>query len=337
MKRISILLLIALVGVSAPSGAERPPAGRTYFAIFLGLDADFGAGADCLRFSPTTVCASGGDCGTWTRTERAPGVGGIAFEFDFDEGGQRIRIDGQARLDGRGEKSTLAAAARMRAGGKPVNFGFLGRPASRRACLELLADWTRKNPPDQGERNAACVERARFGHPAESQYVLPYPVGVQYELSQSYCFAAGGHRNQLAYDFSTPVGSEVVAARAGTVQEVIEDQPDSGTETDPNVHNRVLIQHDDGTVAFYAHLLQNGVLVEAGQRVEAGQLLGYNGNSGNTGGFPHLHFGVYQSWPPQEGNDVPVNFSNALGPLDERGGLYRGVVYKALAPPDPAG
>ena len=32
-----------------------------------------------------------------------------------------------------------------------------------------------------------------------------------------------------------------------------------------------------------------------------------------------------------EGDDVPVNFDNALGPLDGRGGLLRGVFYKALA------
>ena len=36
-------------------------------------------------------------------------------------------------------------------------------------------------------------------------------------------------------------------------------------------------------------------------------------------GEPHLHFGVLRGWPVQEGDDVPVNLSNALGPLDERG------------------
>ena len=38
-----------------------------------------------------------------------------------------------------------------------------------------------------------------------------------------------------------------------------------------------------------------------------------SGNSGNTTGMPHLHFGAYQSWPAREGFDMPVNFRSAEG------------------------
>ncbi len=83
-------------------------------------------------------------------------------------------------------------------------------------------------------------------------------------------------------------------------------------------------------MAFYAHMMQYNVLVEPGQTVGQAQLLGYSGNSGLTDG-PHLHFGVYRTYPPQEGDDLPVNFINAEGALDERGGLIHGMVYNALA------
>jgi len=53
-------------------------------------------------------------------------------------------------------------------------------------------------------------------------------------------------------------------------------------------------------------------------------------DSGNTGGFPHLHFGVYQVWPMNEGFNVPVNFSNADGPLDAEGGAMKDKLYVGL-------
>ncbi len=120
----------------------------------------------------------------------------------------------------------------------------------------------------------------------------------------------------------------MLAAHGGVVMDIREDSPDDGQGE--GRHNRVFIQHDDGTVAFYAHLQQHGVEVEPGDAVAIGQFIAWNGNSGLTGG-PHLHFGVYQSWPPTEGFDVPVNFRNADGPLDERGGLIMGGTHTALS------
>lgn len=76
--------------------------------------------------------------------------------------------------------------------------------------------------------------------------------------------------------------------------------------------------------------MQNGVIVEAGDTVEAGQYFALSGNSGESG-EPHLHFGIYQDYPPVEGVNVPVTFRNAEGPLDSLGGLIRGTVYKALS------
>ena len=175
-----------------------------------------------------------------------------------------------------------------------------------------------------------CLQRAVFGNPAESAYVLPYPVGASYRLAQSYCYPCGGHRDQLAYDFEMPIGETVTAARGGIVRQVRNDVPDAGSEEDPGRHNHIMIQHDDGTVALYAHLKQGGIAVREEDRVEIGQRIALSGNSGNTLGEPHLHFGVYQFWPATERFDVPVNFRNAEGPLDGRGGLLPGGHYKAL-------
>lgn len=91
-----------------------------------------------------------------------------------------------------------------------------------------------------------------------------------------------------------------------------------------------MIEHVDGTVAFYAHLKQNSIVVETGDTIIEGQFIALSGNSGNTMGFPHLHFGVYQFRPPTETYDVPVNFRNVKGSLACSGLLIADSLYTAV-------
>ena len=126
------------------------------------------------------------------------------------------------------------------------------------------------------------------------------------------------------------MGTPVVASRSGEVMQVRGDLPDDGRQPQSGQHNHIMIRHEDGTVAFYAHLKQHSILVKVGDRVSQGQPIAASGNSGNTQGMPHLHFGVYQGWPAREGFDVAVNFRNAEGTLDKRNGLRPGGYFKAL-------
>lgn len=173
--------------------------------------------------------------------------------------------------------------------------------------------------------SSTCIDRDEFGNPAASEYVLPYPVGKAYELNNSYCIPAGGHREQQAYDFLIPIGDPVVASRAGVVRKVKDDSPDNGQGTD---HNHIMIEHADGTVGFYAHLQQGSAVVAVGETVAAGEIIANSGHSGTTD-VPHLHFGVYDSYPPTEGQDRAINFRDASGPLDCRGGLVMWATYTA--------
>ncbi len=93
-------------------------------------------------------------------------------------------------------------------------------------------------------------------------------------------------------------GVTVIAAAPGTVlktRDGIEDIDVNkiGAEVVDKygLGNTVLIDHGDGWVSIYGHMLKGSVKVKPGDRVEAGQPLGLVGLSGLTS-YPHVHFMV---------------------------------------------
>jgi murein DD-endopeptidase MepM/ murein hydrolase activator NlpD len=179
---------------------------------------------------------------------------------------------------------------------------------------------------------SSCLDRANFGNPADSPYILPYPVGAAYKVIQGYCGSGpwSSHNDRFAIDFQMPIGAPVIASRSGVVVEEIDDFDDSGMNDDSKL-NYLVIQHEDGTAALYAHLQQYSAVVAAGDSVVRGEIIANSGNSGFTDNTPHLHFELYSQFPYHWLEDsIPVTFCNAGGPLDERGGLQYGVTYTAL-------
>ena len=93
-------------------------------------------------------------------------------------------------------------------------------------------------------------------------------------------------------------GVDVLAAAPGVVRGVRDGVPDvpSATESAPDVSGRecgngVLVERSDGWTLQYCHLRQGSVRPATGEQVEAGQVLGQIGLSGQTQ-FPHLHLTV---------------------------------------------
>lgn len=325
---VAALGLLALATlVSTRLEAAKAPERKTYFTLILGLDAPYGWQADCLQFTAGELCTIGGTCGTWARSEAPGPETAITFQIEFEESGVPVEIEGQARIDDRGKKSSLAGAALVRIAGKAGNFALAGRDAGRR-CLELRRQWDLRNPPAQPPQNDACLTRAEFPDPAASNYRLPFRDRRSYRVGQTYCTSGNTHENQLAYDLMLPLGTPVLAARAGVVREIRQDVADEVSDEDLGVHNHVYIEHDDGSTAFYAHLRQNSVLVTVDQSVAAGEQIASSGASGSD--VPLLHFGVYRTHPVSEGDDLAVSFRNAEGPRDARGGLIQDVFYKAM-------
>jgi murein DD-endopeptidase MepM/ murein hydrolase activator NlpD len=169
------------------------------------------------------------------------------------------------------------------------------------------------------------LEVMRFPDPATSPYCLPYPVGETAWVSQPWG-DTGTHRGRFAIDFSMPFGAEITAARGGMVTEIRDQYRDD--DVAGGHENGVYVLHEDGTMALYLHMSEDGVLVQVGDEVETGQVIGLVGTTGTT--TPHLHFEVFegQGEGTQWYRTVPVSFANTAL-FDDWGGLLR-INYESL-------
>lgn len=154
-----------------------------------------------------------------------------------------------------------------------------------------------------------------LGDPAGAAQSYRYPLpwrGGPFRLSQGAegQYSHFGPKNRYAMDIAMPVGTQIIAARAGVVVKIENSQ--SGRGTDPS-GNFVRVLHDDGTMGVYLHLKQGAVSVREGQRVTVGSPLALSGNTGNSSG-PHLHFVVQRN----NGSglvSIPYQFNQPLGAL----------------------
>ena len=86
-------------------------------------------------------------------------------------------------------------------------------------------------------------------------------------------------------------GLEVRAPGTGEIIRVIDgvaDNAPGGCNFANNWGNHLILRLDYGGIVKLAHFMKNGILVKIGQRVGAGDLLGYCGNSGRSP-VPHIH------------------------------------------------
>jgi murein DD-endopeptidase MepM/ murein hydrolase activator NlpD len=125
-------------------------------------------------------------------------------------------------------------------------------------------------------------------------YALPFEEGKAYRLMQGY-FGPFSHKERAALDFNMKRGTKVCAARDGVVVRVKEDGDRGGWGKKYRPYgNNIVIQHEDGSRAGYWHLQKNGALVNVGDTVKKGQVIGLSGKTGYA--FqPHLHFIVWVS------------------------------------------
>ena len=148
--------------------------------------------------------------------------------------------------------------------------------------------------------------------PAPSSVELDaFPVAGPCGFGDSYGFPRSGGRTHEGIDIIATEGTELYAVADGKITKVYEDYPGS------LAGNGIRLTTSDGTYFFYAHMSEVADGIELGVPVEAGQLVGYVGSTGNSG-TPHLHFEAH----PKGG--ASVNPYQALKAIDGCSSTSRG-------------
>lgn len=187
-------------------------------------------------------------------------------------------------------------------------------PARRETVLAVLrpSDWDR--PMSFGHEYRAVLGEPGVEHVSEEAYRAPFALARQFRVTQAYPLHVTHVDPSSAYavDFAMPVGTQIYAARAGTVIEVASQFFDASTDPQRTARaNVVRILHADGTMALYAHLNWDSIRVRPGQVIERGEYIADSGNTGFSTG-PHLHFAVIRNAGLRL-ESLPVRFAGASG------------------------
>jgi murein DD-endopeptidase MepM/ murein hydrolase activator NlpD len=122
-------------------------------------------------------------------------------------------------------------------------------------------------------------------------FYLPIPQDQQLKITQGY------HNGNYSIDMDNGTGNwQLAAIRGGQIIERVDGQPDcpgaSCFYASYAYGNYLIIQHDDGTLARYAHMLTGTPTTKS--RVAQGEVVGLAGSSGNADGI-HVHLTVFSS------------------------------------------
>ncbi len=150
--------------------------------------------------------------------------------------------------------------------------------------------------------------------PTEVNYYPPFPLGLEFPISQGFDEDITHDKppNQYAVDIVMPIGTPILAARAGRVMDM-EDDFHGAAQKERYLarSNQIRILHEDGTMAVYAHLQPNSLRVREGTAVRRGQWIANSGNTGFSNG-PHLHF-VIQLNAGMSLESLPFRFVTPTG------------------------
>lgn len=212
-----------------------------------------------------------------------------------------------------------ASAAGSRPGGRPLVPVAVVLSV---AALSLAA-WSAA-PGAHAEAAPGAFAPIGAQHDPSARYRLPFRLSMPRLMNQGVGGALShSGPEHFAFDFAMPEGTEILAARAGTVAFVRDGETAGGFEARfRGFGNSVQVLHDDGTFAVYAHL-RKGIPVRKGQSIERGEPVGWSGSTGYSAG-PHLHFAVYRRNSASSITSVPIRFGpvGSAGFIPEEGQFY---------------
>lgn len=130
----------------------------------------------------------------------------------------------------------------------------------------------------------------KYTYPVDSRNIIK----IFYKKSPAHSEKYKNGRYKFAVDFCCLEGTPIKDAADGKVIEIKSDSDIGGTDEKFDVYgNYIEIEHTNNEYSEYEHLKKDGSVVNVGDEVKEGQIIGYSGATGwiaNLG--PHLHFMV---------------------------------------------
>lgn len=173
---------------------------------------------------------------------------------------------------------------------------------AEQARLRAEAEARRQREAEARQRTESGDSRSGSGRgggssgPVVGGIICPFTPG-RTQFSNSWGAPRSGGRTHKGTDLMAPWDEPVYAVASGTVS----------TGNGGLGGLTAWLASDSGAAFYYAHL--NGFAVGSGARVNQGDLIGYNGASGNAaGGSPHVHFQIH----PGGRGSSPVNPYNTV-------------------------
>ncbi|HHU07447.1 MAG TPA: peptidoglycan DD-metalloendopeptidase family protein [Clostridiaceae bacterium] len=149
---------------------------------------------------------------------------------------------------------------------------------------ELAAEEASRKAEEEARKKAAQLakDKSESSSPSVSKsgWVWPVPSSSRISSYYGYRLIFGARQFHRGIDIPAPSGNKIVSTKSGVVLKC---------SSSKNEGNYVTIDHGNGILSKYKHLSRYGC--SSGQRVSAGQVIGYIGNTGRSTG-PHLHFEI---------------------------------------------
>lgn len=121
--------------------------------------------------------------------------------------------------------------------------------------------------------------------PSAAGYISPLPGKTKANITTAY----GAYRGHSGADFACSAGTPVLAVKSGKVYKSTAKMRNGKYVS---YGEYIIIDHQDGTMTLYAHMLAGSRTVQENQTVSQGQQIGQVGSTGNSTGN-HLHFEVW--------------------------------------------
>lgn len=192
-------------------------------------------------------------------------------------------------------KNNKQATANSLKASQATKQGYMNELTSEQKALQDELDQIEKDKQDI-QRTLAEIARKEAasggttivnGSPSAYGYIFPVAgLGLSNINNKKYPSYSGHTGVDVNINV---VGKSVVAVKSGTVVTSKALRNSNGSYRSYGEY--IVINHHDGTMTLYAHMLSGSRKVQEGDTVAQGQVIGTVGSTGNSTG-PHLHFEV---------------------------------------------